>query len=132
MKRLNVKLAPFSCYFVLLGPNILITTLFSNNLSLCSPLNVREQIPHQYKTTGRSVFTYYSIILCQIALVDNGHVDAVRLRLRTEPRPPMGLLFILQVIHKHGEPWRNNIDRGKVIPGYRSTHSVAKQEELAK
>jgi len=36
----------------LLGPNILLSTLFSNTLSLCSSLNVSDQAPHPYKTTG--------------------------------------------------------------------------------
>jgi hypothetical protein len=36
----------------LLGPNILLRTLFSNTLSLCSSLSVRDQVPHPYKTTG--------------------------------------------------------------------------------
>ena len=34
----------------LLGPNILLNTLFSKTLSLCSSLNVREQVSHPYKT----------------------------------------------------------------------------------
>jgi hypothetical protein len=39
----------------LLGPNILLSTLFSNALSLCSSLHVRDQVPHPYKTTGRII-----------------------------------------------------------------------------
>ena len=35
----------------LLGPNILLNTLFSNSLSLCSTLNVSDQVSHPYKTT---------------------------------------------------------------------------------
>jgi hypothetical protein len=34
----------------LLCPNILISTLFSNILNLCSSLNVRDQVSHPYKT----------------------------------------------------------------------------------
>jgi hypothetical protein len=37
-----------------LGPNILLNTLFSNTLSLCSSLSVRDQVSHPYKTTGLS------------------------------------------------------------------------------
>jgi hypothetical protein len=37
----------------LLGPNILLSTLFSNTLSLCSSLSVRDQVSHPYKTTGK-------------------------------------------------------------------------------
>jgi hypothetical protein len=36
-----------------LGTNILLRTLFSNILSLCSSLIVRDQVSHPYKTTGR-------------------------------------------------------------------------------
>jgi hypothetical protein len=39
----------------LLGPNILLSTLFSNTLNLCSSLNVRDQISHPYKTTGKII-----------------------------------------------------------------------------
>jgi hypothetical protein len=37
----------------LLGSNILLRTLFSNTLSLCSSLNVWDQVSYPYKTTGR-------------------------------------------------------------------------------
>jgi len=36
----------------LVGPNILLNTLFSNTLSLRSSLNVSDQVSHPYKTTG--------------------------------------------------------------------------------
>jgi hypothetical protein len=43
----------------LFGPNILLSTLFSNILSLCSSLNVRAQVSHPYRTTGKIiVYTY--------------------------------------------------------------------------
>jgi len=34
----------------LLRPNILLSTLFSNTLSLCSSVSVRERASHPYKT----------------------------------------------------------------------------------
>jgi len=40
----------------LLGRNILHSTLFSNNLSLRSSLNVSDLVPHPYKTTGKNIF----------------------------------------------------------------------------
>jgi hypothetical protein len=46
----------------LLGPNILLSTLFSNILSLCSSLNVRDQVSHPYKTTDRIMVLY--ILTC--------------------------------------------------------------------
>ena len=42
----------------LLGPNILLSTLFSNTLSLCSSPNVSEQVSHPYKTTGKITVLY--------------------------------------------------------------------------
>jgi hypothetical protein len=41
----------------LLGPNIL-STLFSNALSHFSPLSVRDQVSHPYKTTGKTAALY--------------------------------------------------------------------------
>jgi polysaccharide pyruvyl transferase WcaK-like protein len=34
---------------------MLLNTLFSNTLSLCSPLNVRDQVSHPYRTTGKII-----------------------------------------------------------------------------
>ena len=39
----------------LLGPNILLSTLFLNTLSLHSFLNVRDQASHPYKTIGKII-----------------------------------------------------------------------------
>jgi hypothetical protein len=47
----------------LFGPNILLSTLFSNILSLCSSLNVREQVSHPYKTIGKIIVVFTN--LCQ-------------------------------------------------------------------
>jgi hypothetical protein len=37
----------------LLGPNILLNSLFSNTLNLRSSLNVSDKVTHPYKTTGK-------------------------------------------------------------------------------
>ena len=42
----------------LVGPNILLNTLFSNTLSLRSSLNDCDQVSHPYKTTGKVIFLY--------------------------------------------------------------------------
>ena len=42
----------------LLGPNTLLSTLFSNTLSLRSSLNVGDQVSHSYETTGRIIVLY--------------------------------------------------------------------------
>jgi hypothetical protein len=39
----------------LLGPNILVSTLFLNTLSLCSSLNVRYLVSHSWGTTGKII-----------------------------------------------------------------------------
>src|SRR5215468_6003820 len=46
-----------------LGPNILLSTLFSNTLSLCSSLSVRDQVSHPYKTTGKIIVLYALIFV---------------------------------------------------------------------
>ena len=45
----------------LLGQNILLSTLFSNNLSMRSSLNIRDQVSHPYKTTGKIIILYILI-----------------------------------------------------------------------
>jgi hypothetical protein len=45
----------------LLGPNILLGTLYTNTLSLCSSLNVNDQVSHPYKTTGKIIVLYFLI-----------------------------------------------------------------------
>jgi hypothetical protein len=43
----------------LYGPNILLSTLFSNTLSLCFSLNVRDQVSHPYKSEGKLCFSVF-------------------------------------------------------------------------
>ena len=56
--------SPFFSFFhspvtsSLLGPNILLRTLFLNTLSLRSSLNVSDQVSHPYKTTGKIIVLY--------------------------------------------------------------------------
>jgi hypothetical protein len=45
----------------LLGPNILLNTIFSNTLSFLSSRNVRDQVSHPYKTTGKIIVLYILI-----------------------------------------------------------------------
>jgi hypothetical protein len=53
MKLLIMQFSPASPTSSLLGPNILLSTLFSNTLNLCSYLNIKDQTSHPYKTTGK-------------------------------------------------------------------------------
>jgi hypothetical protein len=45
----------------LLGPNILLNTLFSKTLDLCSSLKVEDQVLHPYSTTGKITVLYILI-----------------------------------------------------------------------
>jgi hypothetical protein len=40
----------------LFGPNILHSTQLSNTVSLCSSLNVKDQVSHPYRTKGKTIF----------------------------------------------------------------------------
>jgi len=42
----------------LLGPNVLLSTLFSNTLRLRSSLNMIDPVSHPYKTTGKIIVLY--------------------------------------------------------------------------
>jgi hypothetical protein len=46
----------------LFGPNILLSPLFSSKLSLCSSLNVGDQVSHPYRTKEKNIilYKYYS------------------------------------------------------------------------
>jgi len=45
----------------LLGPNVPLSTLFSNTLSIHFSLNLSDQVSHPYKTTGGIIFLYIVI-----------------------------------------------------------------------
>jgi hypothetical protein len=57
VKLLIMQFSPPPC------PNILLNTLFSNTLSLCSSLNVRDQVSHSYRTTGTIIVLYILIFM---------------------------------------------------------------------
>jgi hypothetical protein len=56
MELLIIKFSLTSCYLTRLGPNILLSTLFSNSLNLCSSLSVKDQVCYPYKTVKIIVF----------------------------------------------------------------------------
>ena len=47
----------------LLGPNILLNTLFSDTLSLRSSLNMSDQVSHPYQTTRKIIVLYILIFI---------------------------------------------------------------------
>ena len=52
----------------LLGPNILLNTIFSNTLSFLSSFNVSDQVSHPYKTTGKII-----VLVCRLILLKYIH-----------------------------------------------------------
>jgi len=61
-----------SCTPSLLGPNILLSALFSNTLSLRSSPNVSDQVPHPYKTRGKSIVLYDFIFTFLYSKLEDG------------------------------------------------------------
>jgi hypothetical protein len=58
MNHFIMQFSPAFCHF---GPNIVLSTLFSNTLILCSSLNVRDKVSHPYKATGKIICQYFFI-----------------------------------------------------------------------
>ena len=57
----------------LLGPNILLNTLFSNTLSFLSSRNVSDQVSHPYKTTGKIL--YKQLLLSRNKTIKGRNMD---------------------------------------------------------
>jgi hypothetical protein len=53
--------SPVTSFFVC--PNIVLSTLFSNTLSLRFPSNMRDTASHPHKTTGKIIFLYIIIFI---------------------------------------------------------------------
>ena len=65
-RPLNSSLCSFLHYFAIsspLAPNILLNTLFSNNVSLPFSFKVNDQISHPYKTTCKIIVLYVLIFV---------------------------------------------------------------------
>jgi hypothetical protein len=63
MKLLFMQCSPPSGHFILFDPNITFSTIFSNILSLCPPINVRHQAPHICRTTAKIMVLYFLIFI---------------------------------------------------------------------
>jgi len=57
----NLLHSPFTSS--LLGPNILLNTMFSKTLRFLSSRNVNDQVSHPYKTTGKIIVLYILIFI---------------------------------------------------------------------
>jgi hypothetical protein len=66
MKLLIMQFSPAPYYYISsrLGQNILLSTLFTYTLSLCSSLNVRETFTpiQNYRESYRSVYLYFKFL----------------------------------------------------------------------
>jgi hypothetical protein len=62
MKLPTVQLVPFSVTSSVLNLNILLRTLFSNTLSLCSSLNVRGQVSHTHIQNNWQNYSFIYLI----------------------------------------------------------------------
>ena len=47
----------------LVSPNVLLNTFFSNTVILCSTVNVRDQVSHPLKSTGKIIVLYVLIFV---------------------------------------------------------------------
>ena len=58
IKLLIMLFSPFPVTSSVLGPNIVLSTVFSNTLSLRSSLSMSDHVSHPYKTTGKIIALY--------------------------------------------------------------------------
>jgi hypothetical protein len=63
MKLLIMQFSPISHHFTLFSPHNLLSTLFSNTLSLCSSISITDYVSHPYRTTGKIILLYILIFM---------------------------------------------------------------------
>ena len=88
-----------------LGPDILLSTLFSNTLSLRSSLSVMDQVSHPYKTTGKITVLYIFIFKFLVSKLEDSRFCTEWQQAFPEFNllllsSRMGLWFV-KAVHKH-------------------------------
>jgi hypothetical protein len=72
MKTLITQFSPADVISTRIGPNTRFTTLHSNTLSLCLPLNVSDAVSHTYKKQAKLQFHIgQSLYFCMVDGVTN-------------------------------------------------------------
>jgi hypothetical protein len=94
MKFLIMQLSPSTYHFLLLGPNILLSTLFSNTLGLCSSLDKGDQDTHPYRTTCKIIVLYILIFM----FLDSRREDRCFSTRRQQALPEFHLLVISSLL----------------------------------
>jgi hypothetical protein len=92
-KLLIMHLSTSSHYSSLFCPNILLSTLFSNTLSLCSSLNIRDQDSHPHKTTHKIVVLYILIFMFSGSRQEDERVLYQMVESITQIQSPLNLLL---------------------------------------
>ena len=62
-------------YASLLGPNIFLSALLSNTLSLSSSLNMKDHVSHPYLTTGNIIVLFVLIFMVSEGTQENKILD---------------------------------------------------------
>jgi hypothetical protein len=63
IKLLNMQFSPCSRHFISLRSKYFLSILFSDILSLCSSLNVTDQVSHPYRTTDKIIVLYIPVCM---------------------------------------------------------------------
>jgi hypothetical protein len=93
MKLLFMQLSPTSCRLIHLGQNNILSTLFSNTHSLRTFLTVRDQLSHEYGTTGKIIVLYILVFTILVSRQeDKKAMDGIIARI-TRIQSPFNLLL---------------------------------------
>lgn len=90
MQLLLMQLSPTSCYFLSLDPDIVLSTLFSNTLSVFLSHKGTDQVSHLYKARGKItllcifIFNFYwdlfnKLTIFQLCSIDCRMIDWSRI-----------------------------------------------------